>query len=382
MLTNEYLKRVYDTVLTRNPGESEFHQAVLEVLESLESVVEQHPEYEANGIMERFVEPERFISSPCPGLTTAARVRVNRGFRVQFNSAIGPYKGGLRFHRALRPASSSSSALSRPSRTASPPSPWAAARAAPTSTPKGKSDGEVMRFCQSFMNELYKHIGQFTDIPAGDIGVGAREVGYMFGQYKRLTGTFQGGTITGKGIPFGGSLARTQATGYGLCYFAEEALKCMRTTPSRARPSSSPAAATSPPTRREVHAARRQGRRDVRLQRLYLRSQGVRPQEDYGHQAEAPRAHQGLRRRGPRQRVSRGLPRHLDRQVRHRPALRHAERDGPRGREGPYRQRLHGRLRGREHAADARGHRRRPGRRPDVQPRQGLQRRRRRHQRP
>ena len=194
MLTNEYLKRVYDTVLTRNPGESEFHQAVLEVLESLESVVEQHPEYEANGIMERFVEPERFIQFSVPWVDDSGKVRVNRGFRVQFNSAIGPYKGGLRFHPSVTASVIKFLGFEQTLKNSLTTLPMGGGKGGSDFDPKGKSDGEVMRFCQSFMNEL----------------------------------TFQGGTITGKGIPFGGSLARTQATGYGLCYFAEEALKCMK----------------------------------------------------------------------------------------------------------------------------------------------------------
>ena len=228
MLTNEYLKRVYDTVLTRNPGESEFHQAVLEVLESLECVVEKHPEYEQNGIIERFVEPERFIQFSVPWVDDSGKVRVNRGFRVQFNSAIGPYKGGLRFHPSVTASVIKFLGFEQTLKNSLTTLPMGGGKGGSDFDPKGKSDGEVMRFCQSFMNELYRHIGQFTDVPAGDIGVGAREVGYLFGQYKRITGTFQGGTITGKGIPFGGSLARTQATGYGLCYFAEEALRCMK----------------------------------------------------------------------------------------------------------------------------------------------------------
>ena len=192
MLTNEYLKRVYDGLAQRNANEPEFLQAVREVLESIQPVVEKHPEYEKAGLIERLVEPERIITFRVPWVDDQGKVQVNRGYRVQFNSAIGPYKGGSDFD------------------------------------PHGKSDMEVMRFCQSFMTELYRHIGQFVDCPAGDIGVGGREVGYMFGQYKRLTNSFQGGMLTGKGLTFGGSLARTEATGYGLCYFTAEALKCMR----------------------------------------------------------------------------------------------------------------------------------------------------------
>ena len=228
MLTNEYLKRVYETVLARNPGEAEFHQAVMEVLESLECVVEKHPEYEKNGIIERFVEPERFIQFAVPWVDDSGKVRVNRGFRVQFNGAIGPYKGGLRFHPSVTASVIKFLGFEQTLKNSLTTLPMGGGKGGSDFDPKGKSDGEVMRFCQSFMTELYRHIGQFVDIPAGDIGVGAREVGYLFGQYKRIMGTFEGGTITGKGIPFGGSLARTQATGYGLCYFAQEAMRCMK----------------------------------------------------------------------------------------------------------------------------------------------------------
>ena len=227
MLTNEYLKRVYETVLTRNPGESEFHQAVLEVLESLECVVEKHPEYEQNGIIERFVEPERFIQFSVPWVDDSGKVRVNRGFRVQFNSAIGPYKGGLRFHPSVTASVIKFLGFEQTLKNSLTTLPMGGGKGGSDFDPKGKSDGEVMRFCQSFMNELYRHIGQFTDVPAGDIGVGAREVGYMFGQYKRICNEYSG-VLTGKGLTFGGSLARTEATGYGLCYFTEEALRCMK----------------------------------------------------------------------------------------------------------------------------------------------------------
>ena len=228
MLTNEYLKRVYDTVLARNPGEAEFHQAVMEVLESLECVVEKHPEYEKNGIIERFVEPERFIQFAVPWVDDSGKVQVNRGFRVQFNGAIGPYKGGLRFHPSVTASVIKFLGFEQTLKNSLTTLPMGGGKGGSDFDPKGKSDREVMAFCQSFMTELYRHIGPDTDVPAGDIGVGAREVGYMFGQYKRLTNSFQGGMLTGKGLTFGGSLVRTEATGYGLCYFTAEALKCMR----------------------------------------------------------------------------------------------------------------------------------------------------------
>ena len=225
MLTNEYLKRVYDTVLARNPGEAEFHQAVLEVLESLECVVEKHPEYEKNGIIERFVEPERFIQFSVPWVDDSGKVRVNRGFRVQFNSAIGPYKGGLRFHPSVTASVIKFLGFEQTLKNSLTTLPMGGGKGGSDFDPKGKSDAEVMRFCQSFMTELYRHIGPDTDVPAGDIGVGGREIGYMFGQYKKIKNVFEG-VLTGKGLSFGGSLARTEATGYGLVYLVEEYLKC------------------------------------------------------------------------------------------------------------------------------------------------------------
>lgn len=225
MLTNEYLKRVYETVLARNPGEAEFHQAVMEVLESLECVVEKHPEYEKNGIIERFVEPERFIQFAVPWVDDSGKVRVNRGFRVQFNGAIGPYKGGLRFHPSVTASVIKFLGFEQTLKNSLTTLPMGGGKGGSDFDPKGKSDREIMAFCQSFMLELYRYIGADTDVPAGDIGTGAREIGYMFGQYKRIKGLFEG-VLTGKGLTYGGSLARTEATGYGLLYITEEMLKC------------------------------------------------------------------------------------------------------------------------------------------------------------
>ena len=228
MLTNEYLKRVYEGLAVRNASEPEFLQAVREVLESIQPLVDKHPEYEANGLIERLVEPERVISFRVPWVDDQGKVQVNRGYRVQFNSAIGPYKGGLRFHPSVNQGILKFLGFEQIFKNSLTTLPMGGGKGGSDFDPKGKSDMEVMRFCQSFMTELYRHIGQFVDCPAGDIGVGAREVGYMFGQYKRLTNSFQGGMLTGKGLTFGGSLARKEATGYGLCYFTAEALKCMR----------------------------------------------------------------------------------------------------------------------------------------------------------
>ncbi len=228
MLTNEYLKRVYEGLEKRNANESEFLQAVREVLESIQPVVEKHPEYEKAALIERLVEPERIITFRVPWVDDQGKVQVNRGYRVQFNSAIGPYKGGLRFHPSVNQGILKFLGFEQTFKNSLTTLPMGGGKGGSDFDPHGKSDMEVMRFCQSFMTELYRHIGQFVDCPAGDIGVGGREVGYMFGQYKRLTNSFQGGMLTGKGLTFGGSLARTEATGYGLCYFTAEALKCMR----------------------------------------------------------------------------------------------------------------------------------------------------------
>ena len=228
MFNNAYLNKVYADVVKRDAHEPEFLQAVKEVFESLELVIDKHPEWEKNGLIERFVEPERVIEFRVPWVDDAGVVRVNRGFRVQYNSAIGPYKGGIRFHPSVNLSIMKFLGFEQTLKNSLTTLPMGGGKGGSDFDPKGKSDGEVMRFCQSFMTELYRHIGQFTDVPAGDIGVGAREVAYMFGQYKRIVNRFDGGVLTGKGLSFGGSLARTQATGYGLCYFAAEALKYLK----------------------------------------------------------------------------------------------------------------------------------------------------------
>ena len=220
---NPYLKDIMDRVVARNAGEPEFHQAVKEVLESLEPVIEKHPEYVKMGVLESLVEPERIIKFRVPWVDDKGEVHVNRGFRIQFNSAIGPYKGGLRFHPSVYEGIIKFLGFEQIFKNSLTGLPIGGGKGGSDFDPKGKSDMEVMRFCQSFMTELSKHIGADTDVPAGDIGVGGREIGYMFGQYKRLRNEFTG-VLTGKGIPYGGSLARTEATGYGLCYFTEEML--------------------------------------------------------------------------------------------------------------------------------------------------------------
>ena len=221
---NQELAALMERVIKRNPGEPEFHQAVQEVLESLEPVVERRPEFLTKGVLECLVEPERIIKFRVPWVDDQGKVQVNRGFRVQFNSAIGPYKGGLRLHPSVYEGIIKFLGFEQVFKNSLTGLPIGGGKGGSDFDPKGKSDAEVMRFCQSFMTELCRHIGPDTDVPAGDIGVGAREIGYMFGQYKRIRNEFTG-VLTGKGLTYGGSLARKEATGYGLCYFTEEMLK-------------------------------------------------------------------------------------------------------------------------------------------------------------
>ena len=224
MLKNEYLKKVYADVEKRNAGEPEFLQAVAEVLESLEPVVEQNQKLVDSGVIERMCEPERMITFRVPWVDDNGKPQVNRGFRVQFNSAIGPYKGGLRFHPSVNASIMKFLGFEQTFKNSLTSLPMGGGKGGSDFDPRGKSDAEVMRFCQSFMIELAKHIGADTDVPAGDIGVGAREIGYLFGQYKRLRNEFTG-VLTGKGIPYGGSLIRPEATGFGAVYYVVELLK-------------------------------------------------------------------------------------------------------------------------------------------------------------
>jgi glutamate dehydrogenase (NADP+) len=221
---SDYVQKLIAQVKAKNPSEPEFHQAVEEVTESLELVLERHPEYRSAKILERMVEPERVIMFRVPWLDDQGDIHINRGFRVQMNSAIGPYKGGLRFHASVTLGILKFLAFEQVFKNSLTTLPMGGGKGGSDFDPKGKSDTEVMRFCQSFMTELFRHIGPDTDVPAGDIGVGAREIGYLFGQYKRLTREFSG-VLTGKGLNWGGSLIRPEATGYGVVYFAEEMLK-------------------------------------------------------------------------------------------------------------------------------------------------------------
>ncbi|WP_172195276.1 NADP-specific glutamate dehydrogenase [Saccharibacillus qingshengii] len=220
-----YVEHVFDTVVRRNPYEDEFHQAVREIFDSLVPVFAKHPRYREHGLLERLSEPERLISFRVPWVDDSGRVQVNRGFRVQFNSAIGPYKGGLRFHPSVNASIIKFLGFEQVLKNSLTGQPIGGGKGGSDFDPKGKSDMEVMRFTQSFMTELYRHIGPDTDVPAGDIGVGAREIGYMYGQYKRIRGASEAGVLTGKNPLYGGSLARTEATGYGCVYFVQEMLQ-------------------------------------------------------------------------------------------------------------------------------------------------------------
>ena len=222
---NEQLTKIFDTVVERNPGELEFHQAVREVLESLAPVLPRHPELGEKKIIERLCEPERQLIFRVPWVDDAGRVHINRGFRVEFNSALGPYKGGLRFHPSVKLGTIKFLGFEQVFKNALTGMPIGGGKGGSDFDPKDRSGDEIMRFCQSFMTELYRHLGEYTDVPAGDIGVGTREIGYMFGQYKRITNRYESGVLTGKGIGWGGALVRTEATGYGVTFFLREMLK-------------------------------------------------------------------------------------------------------------------------------------------------------------
>jgi glutamate dehydrogenase (NADP+) len=221
----EQLEKIYETVLRRNPAELEFHQAVREVLDSLRPVVPKHPQYTDAKVIERICEPERQIIFRVPWSDDRGEVHINRGFRVEFNSALGPYKGGLRFHPSVYLGIIKFLGFEQVFKNALTGMPIGGGKGGSDFDPKGRSDAEIMRFCQSFMTELYRHLGEYTDVPAGDIGVGSREIGYLFGQYKRITNRYESGVLTGKGIGWGGAQVRTEATGYGAAMFVQEMLR-------------------------------------------------------------------------------------------------------------------------------------------------------------
>ncbi len=224
-VTDDRVRAMFDAICARNPNEPEFQQAVSEVLDSLGAVIDKHPEYLRRKIIERIAEPERQIIFRVPWTDDHGDTQINRGFRVEFNSALGPYKGGLRFHPSVNLSIIKFLGFEQIFKNALTGLPIGGAKGGSDFDPKGRSDVEIMRFCQSFMTELYRHLGEHTDVPAGDIGVGGREIGYLFGQYKRITNRYESGVITGKGIDWGGSLVRTEATGYGLVFFASEMLR-------------------------------------------------------------------------------------------------------------------------------------------------------------
>ena len=216
---DQSLEPVYQEVVRRNPGETEFHQAVAEVLGSLGPALVKYPELREHKIIERICEPERQIIFRVPWQDDRGHVQINRGFRVEFNSALGPYKGGLRFHESVYLGVVKFLGFEQVFKNALTGMPIGGGKGGADFDPKGRSDGEIMRFCQSFMTELFRHLGEYTDVPAGDIGVGGREIGFMFGQYKRITNRYESGVLTGKGLDYGGALVRREATGYGLVYF-------------------------------------------------------------------------------------------------------------------------------------------------------------------
>ena len=229
-MLHEKLSSIYENVLRRNPGETEFHQAVREVLESIGPVLGKHPEYAESKVIERICEPERQIIFRVPWEDDNGEVHINRGFRVEFNSALGPYKGGLRFHPSVYLGIVKFLGFEQIFKNSLTGLPIGGAKGGADFDPKGKSDREIMRFCQSFMTELYRHLGEHTDVPAGDTGVGQREIGFLFGQYKRITNRYESGVITGKGLVYGGAQVRTEATGYGCAFFVEEMLRARGTS--------------------------------------------------------------------------------------------------------------------------------------------------------
>jgi glutamate dehydrogenase (NADP+) len=228
MSVDEKLEPILAEVLSRNAGEAEFHQAVREVLESLGRVIAKHPDYADDALIERLCEPERQIIFRVPWVDDDGCVQINRGFRVQFNSALGPYKGGIRFHPSVNLGIIKFLGFEQTFKNALTGMPIGGGKGGSDFNPRGRSDGEIMRFCQSFITELHRHLGEYTDVPAGDIGVGGREIGYLFGQYKRLTNRYEAGVLTGKGLVYGGSQARREATGYGAVYFVESMLATRR----------------------------------------------------------------------------------------------------------------------------------------------------------
>ena len=350
-----------------NASEPEFIQAATEVLTSLEPVIEANPQYEAAGILERITEPERQIKFRVPWVDDSGKVRVNRGYRVQFNSAIGPYKGGLRLHPSVNLGVIKFLGFEQIFKNSLTGLPIGGGKGGSDFDPKGKSDREIMAFCQSFMTELYRHIGADTDVPAGDIGVGAREIGYLYGQYKRIRNCYEG-VLTGKGLTYGGSLVRTQATGYGLLYFTDAMLK------KNGMELKGKTVVISGAGNVAIYAAEKAIEMGAKVVTMSDSTGWIYDAE--GIDLAAARAPDRLQGLPPEQRVPRGQGR-LDRQVRHRSPLRNAERAQQGGCGNPRQERRAGRCRGRKHAHDARGHRGVPEGRRALRTGQGCKRRRR-----
>ena len=374
-----YAQRVIDLVKTRDPGQPEFHQAVTEVLESLEPALERFPKYEQNKILERIVEPERQLMFRVPWVDDKGQIQVNRGFRVQFNSAIGPYKGGLRLHPSVNLGILKFLGFEQVFKNSLTTLPMGGAKGGSDFDPKGKSDNEVMRFCQSFMTELFRHVGADTDVPAGDIGTGGREIGYMFGQYKRLRNEFVG-VLTGKALNWGGSLIRPEATGYGCVYFAEEMLKTKNETFKGKICTVSGSGNVAQYT---VEKLNQLGAVAVTLSDsdgFIHDPKGIDAREArvrHGAQERAPRPHRRVRQE-VRLRV-RGRQASVGRQVRLRLPVGHAERDRRQRRRHAAQERLQAGRRRRQHAVDAGSHRPVPQGQDHVRSGQGRQRRRRGH---
>ena len=377
-----YINEVMALVKAKNPAEPEFHQAVQEVLESLRLVLERHPEYISARILERITEPERVIMFRVPWFDDQGNIQVNRGFRIEMNSAIGPYKGGLRFHPSVNLGILKFLAFEQVFKNSLTTLPMGGGKGGSDFDPKGKSDDEVMRFCQSFMTELCRHIGPDTDVPAGDIGVGGREIGYMFGQYKRMRNEFTG-VLTGKGLNWGGSLIRPEATGYGCVYFAEEMLKTRKDSLEGKLCLVSGSGNVSQYTVEKAARPGREAGHPVRLRRRHLRSRRHRSREaGLGHGAEERQArpHPRIRRSVQEgdlhaDRSEAGAQPAMDHQGRLRLPQRHAERNQRQGRSQPDQQWVQGRGRRRQHAEHAGSHQAVPGGEGPLRAGQGRQRR-------
>ena len=379
--TNSYLQGVYEDVCKKNAHEPEFLQAVGEVLESLQPVVEQNQRLAKSGVIDRIVEPERSLLFRISWVDDHGQVQVNRGYRVQFSTAIGPSKGGLRFHPSVNLSIIKFLGFEQVFKNSLTGLPMGGGKGGADFDPKGKSDNEVMRFCQSFMTELQRHIGPDTDVPAGDIGVGAREIGYLFGQYKRIRNEFNG-VLTGKGLSYGGSLARTEATGYGLCYFADEMLK------AAGKSFQGQSVVISGSGNVAIYANQKATELGGKV--IAMSDSNGYIVDENGIDYKVIQEIKEVKRARiktyldyvPTAKYFEGCQGIWSGTLRHRPPLRHPERAAPGGGQGPGGARLLRRGRGRQHALHPRGGGLVPGARRPLRPRQGVQRRRRGHLRP